>query len=107
MNPLAYISQWSSGQFELKTGVLEYSTPVFSSNWSDDPGKETSIDFIRLKLITIMFGLDFRHQLYFQLVWKKYDENDIFVIYWTKFVFKIPFIYMKVLLNFEQILNKF
>ena len=32
------------------------STPDLSSNWSDDPGKETSIDFIRLKLIiTIMY----------------------------------------------------
>ena len=28
----------------------------FSSNLSDGPGKETSIDFIRLKFITIIYG---------------------------------------------------
>ena len=39
-----------------RSGVLEHGTIVFSSNWSDDPRKETSINFIILKLTTIMQG---------------------------------------------------
>ena len=76
----------------------------------DYPGKETSIDIIRLKLIIIMYGwisdtnfnfnwsenhlrdLIFRDQNYF--------ENYISVIYLTMFVFKISFIYQQSLLNF-------
>ena len=86
-----------------KTGVLEHSTLVFSLNWSDDPWMKPplsslcwnllpscvvrfqTLTLISIGLKTTLGGLIFRVQHYF--------ENYIFVIYLTKFVFKILFIY--------------
>ena len=36
--------------------ILEHSTPDFSTNLSDDPGEETSMDYIGLKHVAIIYG---------------------------------------------------
>ena len=65
MKPLG-LSTGSTDQFKLKPGmlisyhylklILEHSTSVLGSNYSDDPGEETYINCTGLKHVAIIDG---------------------------------------------------
>ena len=71
MKPLGLLFTWSIDYFELNSGVLvschyftlilEHKIPDFRSNWSDDPGKENSTDFIGPKHVINKFIWKYTH----------------------------------------------
>ena len=93
----------SSDQFELKTGVLCLSTPVFSSNSSDDPWDVYARGFIGLNHATIIDGQLSATNFDFIWSWKIYPpENFIDQRYFEDDIL----LNVCLLLNFELIYAK-
>ena len=67
----------SSDQFELKSGVLNLSTSVFSSNYSFDPWDDYARGFIAVKHVAIIGGQFSTSNFDFTWPWNIYPSKSV------------------------------